>query len=161
MAIPDRLVEARVARFRPRLRSYAAFMTKPPPQSRFHMRSAADSEQQKQQVGEAQMRVIPCYKPCNKEFAVDGAASGHQSAADSDSPEPEPSGFWRRFADAIDSLAAYPVKHALSDRELEHVDAEIERCRQLMSGRRPRRSAAVVPFRSQPHRVLVPVKVRP
>ena len=100
------------------------------------------------------MRIIPF----KKEPAADGAASGHECAGDSDNPEP--SGFWHRLAAAIDSLAAYPVKHALSDREVTQVDAEIERCRQLMSGRQPRRNAAVIPLRVTSHHVLVPIKVR-
>jgi hypothetical protein len=101
------------------------------------------------------MRVIPC----NRESAADGAALDHECAADSDTPEP--SGFWHRLAATIDSIAAYPVKHALSERQLDDVDAEIRRCRQLMSGQQSRRNAAVVPFRVPAHHVLVPVKVRP
>ena len=100
------------------------------------------------------MRVIPC----KKEFAADEAASGHECAGQDEIPES--SGFWRRLAAAIDSLGAYPVKHALSDRNADQVDAEIERCRQLMSGREPRRNAAVIPLRLTSHHVLVPIKVR-
>jgi hypothetical protein len=105
------------------------------------------------------MRVIPCRKEPAAEAAASDAAFDHECDGDSDNPAP--SGFWHRLAAAIDSLGAYPVKHALSDRDMLQVDAEIERCRQLMSGRQPRRSAAVVPFRAPAHRVLVPVKVRP
>jgi len=75
--------------------------------------------------------------------------------------EQEPPGSWRRIAAAIDHLAGYPVKHALTERQLLYVDNEIERCRQLMSGRQPRRNAAAVPFRVSAHHALVPVKVRP
>jgi hypothetical protein len=45
---------------------------------------------------------------------------------------PQRHGFWRRVATTIGSLAAYPVKHALSEQELRRVDGEIVRCRQLM-----------------------------
>jgi hypothetical protein len=45
---------------------------------------------------------------------------------------PQRHGFWRRLATAMDSLAAYQVKHALSEQELRRVDGEIVRCRQLM-----------------------------
>jgi hypothetical protein len=51
---------------------------------------------------------------------------GRESAA------PQRRGFWHRFAQAIDSFAAYPVKHALSEQELRRVDDGIVRCRQLM-----------------------------
>jgi hypothetical protein len=89
------------------------------------MRPAADSGQQKQQVGEPQMRVIPF----NKEARACGDAV-------------KPSGFWQRLATAIDSLATYPVEHALSEREKRQVDDEIARCRQLMSMQpRPRHVA--------------------
>lgn len=85
----------------------------------------------------------------------------------------EPQSFWRRLAAAIDSFAAYPVRHALSERNLSHVEAEIERCRQLISGRRsrPRGTPAVrfpilspqvlLPSRVLlPSQVLAPIKVR-
>jgi hypothetical protein len=40
--------------------------------------------------------------------------------------------FWRRLARALDSLAAYPTKHAVSECELQRVADDIERCRRLM-----------------------------
>jgi hypothetical protein len=52
--------------------------------------------------------------------------------AEPENTAPQRRGFWRRLATAIDSFAAYPVKHALSERELRRVDNEIVRCRQLM-----------------------------
>lgn len=100
------------------------------------------------------MRVIPC----KKQPAAGDAASNHECVGDSDNPEP--SGFWHRLAAGIDLLGAYPVRHALSDRDVDQVDAEIERCRLLMSGQQPRRNAAVIPLRVTSHHVLVPIKVR-
>jgi hypothetical protein len=52
--------------------------------------------------------------------------AGPESAA------PQQRGFWHRLANAIDSLAAYQVKHAVSEHELRRVDDGIVRCRQLM-----------------------------
>ncbi len=61
-------------------------------------------------------------------------------------------GFWHRLATAIDSLAAYQVKHALSEHELRRVDGEIVRCRQLMFPR-SRHFSTAVPFRLQADRM--------
>jgi len=69
-------------------------------------------------------------------------------------------GFWRRLSTAIDSLAAYPVQHALSERDKRLVDDEIARCRELMFARPRSRRAAMrrgVPARA----ALAAVKVRP
>jgi hypothetical protein len=111
------------------------------------MRPAADSDPQKQQVGEAQMRVIPYNKqpPCNKEPA----------AGDS----PKLGGFWHRLAAAIDSLAAYPVKHALSERQLRQVDHEMTRCRQLILTR-PRRHMLAIARRTPAPHALAALEVR-
>jgi hypothetical protein len=79
------------------------------------MRPAADFSQQKQQVGETQMRVIPFNKEAR---AYDDA--------------PRPSGLRQRLAVVIDSFAAWPVKHALSEQQSRHVDDVIDRCRQLI-----------------------------
>jgi hypothetical protein len=65
---------------------------------------------------------------------------------------PRRHGFWRRLATAIDSLAAYPVKHALSEQELRRVDGEIGRCRQLMFPKSQHFSTAV-PYRLQVNRM--------
>ncbi len=43
-------------------------------------------------------------------------------------------GFWRRLAQRVDALVAYPANHAVSERELRRVDDDIKRCRQLMFG---------------------------
>jgi hypothetical protein len=40
--------------------------------------------------------------------------------------------FWRRLARRLDALVAYPIRHAISERELRRVDDDIKRCRQLM-----------------------------
>ncbi len=40
--------------------------------------------------------------------------------------------FWHSLAERLDALAAYPTKHAVSERELRKVDDDIKRCRQLM-----------------------------
>ena len=61
-------------------------------------------------------------------------------------------GFWRRLATAIDSLAAYPAKHALSEQQLHRVDNEIVRCRQLMFSK-PQRFSIAVPSRLQVGRI--------
>jgi hypothetical protein len=107
------------------------------------MRPAADSDQQKQQVDEAQMRVIPINKD-----------------ARTYSDAPKPGGFWHRLAAAIDSLAAYPVKHALSEQQLCHVDDKIARLRQLMPAR-PRHLLVTVPRRMPARYAPAAVKVRP
>jgi hypothetical protein len=52
-------------------------------------------------------------------------------------------GFWHRLSTAIDSLAAYPVQHALSEKEKRHVDDEIARCRKMMFAQPRLRHAAV------------------
>ncbi len=68
--------------------------------------------------------------------------------------------FWHRLLAAVDSLAAYPVRHALSEREIRQVDDEIERCRQLMPAQRPQQhGGAVVLFPAPPRRIFAPVKV--
>jgi hypothetical protein len=71
-------------------------------------------------------------------------------------------GFWRRLGRAIDALAAYPVKHALSEQELRRVDGDIVRCRKLMFPQR-QRSSAVVPLRSSVNRAVRTraIKLRP
>jgi hypothetical protein len=61
-------------------------------------------------------------------------------------------GFWQRLATAVDSLAAYQVKHALSEPELRRVDNEIVRCRQLMLPRSQHFSTAA-PSRLQVDRM--------
>jgi hypothetical protein len=65
---------------------------------------------------------------------------------------PQRHGFWRRLETAIDSLAAYQVKHALSEQELRRVDGEIVRCRQLMFPKSQHFSTAV-PYRLQVDRM--------
>jgi hypothetical protein len=68
--------------------------------------------------------------------------------------------FWHRVAAGIDALGAYPVKHALSDRQLRRVDDDIERCRQLMSTP-PQRRSAVVPRRVSAQYAFAAIKVQP
>ena len=41
--------------------------------------------------------------------------------------------FWDRLAEQLDSLVAYPIRNAVSERELRRVDEDIKRCRELMS----------------------------
>jgi hypothetical protein len=72
--------------------------------------------------------------------------------AKAENPAPQRHGFWHRLATAIDSLATYPVKHALSEQELHRVDDEIVRCRQLMFPR-PQRFSIAVPSRLQVDRI--------
>jgi hypothetical protein len=62
-------------------------------------------------------------------------------------------GFWRRLGRAIDTLAAYPVKHALSEQELRRVDGDIVRCRKLMFPQ-GQHSSAVVPLRLSVNRAV-------
>ncbi|MGA2894942.1 MAG: hypothetical protein ABSE22_18910 [Xanthobacteraceae bacterium] len=45
---------------------------------------------------------------------------------------PDRYNFWRGLAQTLDCLAAYPVKHAVSETELQRVADDIERCRRLM-----------------------------
>jgi hypothetical protein len=72
---------------------------------------------------------------------------------------PKRAGFWHRFAVTIDALAAYPVQHALSAQDLQRVDDEIARCRQLMFA--PRRPLRIAFSRRTPVRsAFAPVKVR-
>ena len=52
--------------------------------------------------------------------------------AEPENTAPQRHGFWRRLATAVDSLAAYQIRQALSEQELRRVDGEIVRCRQLM-----------------------------
>jgi len=55
-------------------------------------------------------------------------------------------GFWRTLAERLDALAAYPVKHAVSEQELRRVDEDIKRCRQLMLRKQQRkRDVKLVP----------------
>jgi hypothetical protein len=105
------------------------------------MRPVANSRQQKQQVGEPQMRVIPFNK---------------EARACSDAAKP---GFWQRLAAAIDSFATYPVRHALSEREKRQVDDEIARCRQLMF-MQPRPLRASLRRHASPRVALAYAKVR-
>lgn len=72
--------------------------------------------------------------------------------AEPENAAPQRHGFWRHLATAIDSLAAYPVKHALSEQELSRVDNEIVCCRQLMFPKSQHFSAAV-PCRLQVDRM--------
>jgi hypothetical protein len=82
------------------------------------------------------------------------------SSADSTSDEgSERRGFWHRLSTAIDSLAAYPVQHALSEREKRLVDDEIARCRELMFAQ-PRSRRAAIRRRAPAHAALAAVKVR-
>ena len=61
-------------------------------------------------------------------------------------PKPAKRGFWRTLAERLDALAAYPAKHAVSERELRRVDEDIKRCRQLMFRRQQRkRDVKLVP----------------
>jgi len=73
---------------------------------------------------------------------------------------PKRHGFWRGLAQKLDSLAAYPTKHALSDSELRHVADDIERCRQLIPGRPLRRVDARLDRRSLQPTVRT-IKARP
>jgi hypothetical protein len=68
---------------------------------------------------------------------------------------PQRHGFWRRLATAIDSIAEYPVRHALSEQELRRVDGEIVRCRQLMFPK-PQHFSTAVPYRPQVNRMRRP-----
>jgi hypothetical protein len=72
----------------------------------------------------------------------------------------QPCGFWHRLSTAIDSLAAYPVQHALSEREKRLVDDEIARCRELMFAR-PRSRRAAIRCRAPARAAVAAVKVRP
>jgi hypothetical protein len=72
---------------------------------------------------------------------------------------PKRAGIWQRCALMIDSLAAYPVRHALSAQDIRRVDDEIARCRQLMFA--PPRPLRVGVSRRRPmHAAFAPVKVR-
>jgi hypothetical protein len=80
--------------------------------------------------------------------------------ASTDSDAPRRNSFWYRFAAVIDSLAEYPVRHALSEHELSHVDVEIERCRRLMHARPQRFRGAVVSLRIPAQNIFAAIKVR-
>jgi hypothetical protein len=46
---------------------------------------------------------------------------------------------WRVLAEKLNALVAYPVKHAVSERELRRVDEDIRRCEQLVFQKHRRR----------------------
>jgi len=76
-----------------------------------------------------------------------------------DSSKPKRHGFWRGLARALDSLAAYPTKHAVSEGELRRVAEDIERCRRLMF-KRPQRRCQAMAGREPVHRVAPALKAR-
>lgn len=41
--------------------------------------------------------------------------------------------FWHKLAAQLDALVAYPIKNAVSERELRRVDEDIRCCRELVS----------------------------
>jgi hypothetical protein len=47
--------------------------------------------------------------------------------------------FWRRLGQKLDSLVAYPVKHALSEDQLRQIGDDIKRCQQLIPTKATRR----------------------
>jgi hypothetical protein len=75
---------------------------------------------------------------------------------------PRRPGFWHRVGQAIDSLAAYPVKHVPSERRLRRADAEIVRCQKLMFPR-AQQAAAAAPVRFPINRAVRTraIKLRP
>jgi len=81
--------------------------------------------------------------------------------AEQEADVPKRHNFLHRLAAAVDVLAAFPVGHALSERDRRQVDEEIERCRELMRRQRPRRhDATIVSFPAAARQVFAPVKVR-
>jgi hypothetical protein len=100
------------------------------------MAISADSAQPKQQKGEGQMSVLP---DDLRPKPADRAA--------------KPRRFWHGLAERLDALAAYPTKHAVSEQELRKVDADIKRCRHLMSKKPQRQRDAKLGRLSMPNAV--------
>ena len=67
--------------------------------------------------------------------------------------------FWRRLAERLDALVAYPIKNAVSEQELRRVDEDIKRCRELMS-KNPRQECDAKIVRMRPARGIRTVKIR-
>jgi hypothetical protein len=67
--------------------------------------------------------------------------------------------FWDRLAERLDALVAYPIRNAVSERELRRVDEDIKRCRELMSKNSQQQGDAKL-VRMRPAHAIRAVKIR-
>ena len=68
-------------------------------------------------------------------------------------------GFWRELAQRLDALVAYPIRHAVSERELRRVDDDIKRGRRLMLNT-PRNRGSEILARVPMHHAVRSLRVR-